>query len=570
MAHQKKIEFDVVIPFHKKDIAVLEYCIEAAKKKIIGSRRIIVISKEKYTNNAEWLDEKIFPFSLALVSSYVGASAGWYFQQLLKLYAPLVIQGISENILVLDSDTVFFRKVRMFDKNGLPFFNISNDKTKNQTSDNKFAKHAETLLPSISSSNLPFELRNVSGISHHMIFNKYFILELFKKIEDHDGNNDPFYKIFLKHASKDGAASEYHLYFCFVLINHAQEIKLRKLRYKNTADFNIRKYKFYFRYHYCSFHSDLQRGKKKYWHKKIINIFTKLFFDDSWKIGVVKCNIAEFLKIPNQEVHWLKNGGLFNFSANPFGFIDKSGNKNIFFEKYSYFKRKGDISRLRIDSDFEVFDEAQALAKIHHLSYPYIFCDKDQRFMMIEGYKSNRLELYKIKENLSLEKVKDLIFNKDIVDPSIVKYNDKWWLFFTLNSHGDSKLFLAYSDDLFGKWTMHKNNPVKNDIASARCGGEIFQHDGFLYRPSQNCKNSYGSSLKINKIIALNAENYQEEAVAEIHPNQSGPCPHGLHHISTLGKDLTLIDGKRKAFIFYKPLISIFRICHKIWESSDK
>ena len=91
---------DIVIPTHKKDLQILEYCIEAAKKKIVGAGRIIVISKERYSENAEWFDEALFPFSIELVQSYVGSTCGWYFQQLLKFYAPLVIPNISENVLL--------------------------------------------------------------------------------------------------------------------------------------------------------------------------------------------------------------------------------------------------------------------------------------------------------------------------------------------------------------------------------------------------------------------------------------------------------------------------------------
>ena len=64
MKKYKNIEFDIVIPVHKKDLAVLEYCIEAAKNKIIGVRKIFIVSKERYSENAEWVDESSFPFSI--------------------------------------------------------------------------------------------------------------------------------------------------------------------------------------------------------------------------------------------------------------------------------------------------------------------------------------------------------------------------------------------------------------------------------------------------------------------------------------------------------------------------
>ncbi len=563
---QKNVEFDVVIPVHKKDLAVLEYCIEAAKKKLVGVRNIYIISREKYTNNANWIDEASFPFSLDLVKSYVGGASGWYFQQLLKMYSPLVIPGISENVLILDSDTVFFRKVKMFDDCGRPFYNISKDtKVCRRPFDQRVAVHIEKLLPDLAVKNLPAEFQDLSGISHNMVFNREVIKELFKKIEDFDGTGDPFYKIFLKHSDNSHSASEYQIYFCFLLIYHRDAVRFRRLNYKNTADINIKKYRRRFKYHYCSFHSYLRNTHIKSWRaiaKRFFDkIIGKLFLVNEWNIGVAKCGIEEFLTIPNQKINWLPYKSWVGFCADPFGFIDKEGKKNIFFEKYTYLERRGNISHFQIDENLNVVKESLVLSKPFHLSYPYIFSDNEQRFALVESYKANKLELYKIKEDATLEKVKDLITDMSVVDPSIVKYNNIWWLFFTINNQGDSKLHLAYSQDLLGDWKMHPKNPVKDDITSSRSAGEIFLHNGFLYRPAQNCKAAYGSSIVINKITTLDIENFQEETEIEVHPNQLDKYPHGLHTIATLGKNMTLIDGKRRIFSICKPVISIARIC---------
>ncbi|MBM3580115.1 MAG: hypothetical protein FJX34_05020 [Alphaproteobacteria bacterium] len=255
-------QFDVVIPAHEKDLPILEYCIDAVRKKISGVRRIIVVSKQRYTNKAEWFDESLFPFSFNEVASYVGGSAGWYFQQLLKLYAAFTIPDISENILILDSDTVFFRRVHMLDSQGRALYNISKDtKIERRDFDRRVADHIRKLLPEIAVENLPRKFQTISGISHHMVFNREILRDLFARVEAHDGGGDPFYKIFLKHANHAHSAGEYQLYFNFILVFHPDKMQVRKLFYKNTADFNITKYRFRFKYHYCSFHSYL-RGTK--------------------------------------------------------------------------------------------------------------------------------------------------------------------------------------------------------------------------------------------------------------------------------------------------------------------
>ncbi len=562
------IFYDIVIPVHKKDLAILEYCIEAAKTKLVGVRRIITVSKERYTTNAEWFPESAFPFSLDEVRQYVGGSAGWYFQQLLKMYAPIIIDDIAQNVMILDSDTVFFKKTKMFDNTGKPYFNLSKDKKIcRQPFDIEVEKHIQKLFPEISRNNLPQEFQAYSGIAHNMMFNRNFMQELFKKVEQYDGSGDKFYKIFLKHSNHEHSASEYQIYFNFLTIFHRDQIVMRKLKYKNTADINIKKYRKRFKYHYCSFHSYLRHKRGTCWKTKtekfLCNLYKKLFQIEQWNIGVVKCNISQFLTLPNQQIQWLKKPCLNEFRADQFG-VEIKGKKFIFFEKYLYCKRKGEIAALELSDDLKIISQKKILEKNTHLSYPYIFRDEEKNYAVIENHKAREVAIYKVLDDLSLEKIKVIFSNLDVVDPSIVKHEGKFWMFYTLASKGDSELYLAYCDELLGEWKMHKNNPVKVDLSNARPAGAIFSHKQNLYRPAQNCLNSYGASLKINQIVELSEENFAENEEIEITPNQLGAYPDGLHNISSLGENLTLIDGKRKVFVLWKPLIYLCRLVFKI------
>lgn len=563
-------QFDIVIPVHKKDLAVLEYCIAAARKKIVGARRIITISKERYTNNAEWFAESQFPFDMEFVKKYVGAgSCGWYFQQLLKLYAPLVIPDILPNVMILDSDTVFFRKTKMFDKENRPFYNISKDqKITMKPFDIRVEEHIQKLWPEISRYKIPQELQEFSGICHTMIFNREIILDLFEKVEKYDKDGDKFYKIFLKHANENHSASEYQIYFNFLLIFHFDKIALRRLRYKNTADLDIKKYQRRFKYHYCSFHSYLRNqkdvDKQNKFAKKISKLFKKLFMLESWNIGIAKCNISEFLTIPAQEIKWLSGGGICGFRADPFG-IEKDEEKTIFYEEYERSARKGKIVALTLNDKLEITAKKDILDEKFHLSYPYIFTHNQKNYAFVESNRANKLELFEVLENNDFKKIRTIFDNLAVVDPSIIFHQNKFWLFFGLANKGDDELYLAHADDLFGEFKMHKNNPIKKDIMRARSAGEIFLHEGSLYRPAQNCLKTYGGSIIVNKIVTLNEEEFAEIDEIEIMPNQLGQYAQGLHNISSLGKNHTLIDGKKTVFAPYKPLIQLFRIIKKIY-----
>lgn len=246
---------DVVIPAHKKDLATLEYAIDGIRKNIVDVRRIIVVSKEKYTDKAEWFNEALYPFSYQEISDLVGGqNVGWNFQQLLKLYAVLVIPNISENVLVVDADTVFYRKVSFFE-NGLPLYNLSKDK--NLEKDNFYQtsfNHIKKILPEIAKK-FPKNFENISGICHHMLFQKHVIEDLLERIESYRDNGDKFYEIFLKTGEDACSVAEYNLYFYFLISFYPQSYKIRILRYKNTAKFHPLLERLRRKYHYCSYHS---------------------------------------------------------------------------------------------------------------------------------------------------------------------------------------------------------------------------------------------------------------------------------------------------------------------------
>ena len=78
--------------------------------------------------------------------------------------------------------------------------------------------------------------KNKSGICHHMMFEKEYLNELISIVEEN--HKDHFYNIFLKFVvDKDkSGASEYEIYFNFMLKKHPEKIKLRKLKWENSEN----------------------------------------------------------------------------------------------------------------------------------------------------------------------------------------------------------------------------------------------------------------------------------------------------------------------------------------------
>lgn len=233
---------DVVIPCTEKDLPTLELCIDALRTYAQGIRRIIVVSRKKFTEKAEWFDERYYPFSKYDVAwevfnrnheravSFIekpGSRCGWLYQQLLKLYAPFVIPEISSNLLIVDADVIFFKPVSFLTKEGAGLYNPGNEPYHVP-----YFQHMAALVPG---------LRRVfpeySGITHHMLFQRPVVEDLFATIQRHHGI-EPWRAICkcISHVHLNGAFfSEYETYFNFVF-SRTNQVKIRVLKWENTRE----------------------------------------------------------------------------------------------------------------------------------------------------------------------------------------------------------------------------------------------------------------------------------------------------------------------------------------------
>lgn len=233
---------DIVIPCHKKDSHRLDACINNAKKNIANIRRIIVISSEKFTDQAEWIPESIFPFdkkSLALeifkspeIASHQvhkrGSRMGWILQQFIKLFAAYYIDHVSSNVLVIDSDVIFLKPISFMQENGAGLYATG---TENHP---PYFDHMKHVLPALHK-----VYSHMSGVVHHMLFQKPVLDDLYALIEQYH-NAEPWRVIARtipvhNNEIHSSAMSEYEIYFNFVFAR-TNQVKIRPLKWQNLSN----------------------------------------------------------------------------------------------------------------------------------------------------------------------------------------------------------------------------------------------------------------------------------------------------------------------------------------------
>lgn len=221
----------------------------------------------------------------------------------------------------------------------------------------------------------------------------------------------------------------------------------------------------------------------------------------------------------------------------------------IFCEEWIYSRPHGHLAVMKVARDgSSVSAPTPVLQTDYHLSYPFLFEWEGVLHMLPEAGANRSLDVYQCEEFPNRWRKRcSLMANVRYADATLIQYQRKWWLFLTLK-----RGLFALSRDLFvfsadtpltDQWTAHPGNPVVRDFSSARPAGPLFQLNGKLYRPSQDCLIRYGHSLRINEITRLDAKRYEERVVTEVKPDWEEGI-RAVHHVDWRD-DLLVMDTQR-------------------------
>jgi len=217
--------FDIVIPVGPKDQNIIQKQIKFTQKNIVGYRNIYLVCNDSNykLQNCITINENIFGFNLETIKKYGihKNRCGWYLQQLIKLYAGLIIPNILDRYLVLDCDTFFIKSTKFIEDNKCLY-----------DYKNNIHQPYITHLQKIGLSHIDV---NKSWVCDHMILETQYIKKLFQQVEY---DNLLFYQIFLQlvDEKEKSGASEFEIYLNFMLQYYPDKIKIRKLNHLGVID----------------------------------------------------------------------------------------------------------------------------------------------------------------------------------------------------------------------------------------------------------------------------------------------------------------------------------------------
>lgn len=189
-----------------------------------------------------------------------------------------------------------------------------------------------------------------------------------------------------------------------------------------------------------------------------------------------------------------------------------------------------------------------------HLSYPYVFAWQGAYYMVPESYQAGAIRLYRAQQfPTDWSYVTTLLHGPYLVDPSLVYYDNYWWLFTETSStrqHDTLRLYLA--DELCGPWREHPCSPlIVGNGHQARPAGRVTLWNGRLIRYAQDCDPVYGQRVYAFECTVTSTT--YTEILLEPQPiltgSGTGWNAQGMHHLDPHrlpdGRWLACADGFR-------------------------
>ena len=226
---------------------------------------------------------------------------------------------------------------------------------------------------------------------------------------------------------------------------------------------------------------------------------------NSKKSNIIDDTDTKFTVIKDSYRYW---------TADPFLFKHEE-KYYLFFEMFDRLKRKGLLGCREISENG--FGKIRIIYECsNHLSYPYIFEYDGDIFIIPECEQSGELFLLKCVKFPNEWKKEKVLINQRLVDTTPITVEGV--NYFISEIVDDKKVFdrvdLFYEEN--GQFTECAENPVKTDVNTARCAGKIFNYNGKVIRPSQNCGKYYGEKLNFNEVISISKDSYVERLIKEI------------------------------------------------------
>lgn len=183
-----------------------------------------------------------------------------------------------------------------------------------------------------------------------------------------------------------------------------------------------------------------------------------------------------------------------------------------------------------------------SLEKSYHLSYPLVFENEGNVYMIPESAQAGEVALYEAVDfPLKWRKVAVLIKGRYV--DSVIFHKDGLWYMVTAPEDGRSRAELWCSNSLIGGWRKHSDWDKVSSLPSLRRnGGAIYYDDRYVYRIAQDCDGGYGKRLHRIPIEKISPSSYCEGSPELLSDAISWPQPKMHHTYNCIMSDEIMVE----------------------------
>ena len=220
--------------------------------------------------------------------------------------------------------------------------------------------------------------------------------------------------------------------------------------------------------------------------------------------------------------------------------------------------------------DLKTWTKPQVVLKEpFHLSFPFVFEDRGNIYMIPESQESDSIRLYQANKDLSaftfvrtlLEQERKDGIHYNFNDSHIFKKNDTYFLFTSYQKDWMYYQELYQTDDLLnGTFVKHPKSPICVSNEYGRNGGSLLYFDNKLLRVTQDCHQNYGDNVSLMEVTTLDTQDYEEHLYRRNVLPKNSIFIDGGHQLNIKqfsGKYIYATDYKINKWALYKPYISL-------------
>ena len=217
-----------------------------------------------------------------------------------------------------------------------------------------------------------------------------------------------------------------------------------------------------------------------------------------WNIGLIDQPatdiVARGILAPVRWLSGLPRGMMF---ADPSCLEYSDGRRMVFVEAMNCRVGRGEIwSADLAPGETPTYSSFEPILRApYHLSYPFPILDEGRPILTAESWQAGKTTVWRQGDG-RWRADGTLLAGRQVLDPTLWRGPDGWWLFCTFRDDGpDSCLHVFSSNSLQGPWSNHPRNPVITDFGGARPAGPLFVAGDQLIRPAQDCSQTYGGAV---------------------------------------------------------------------------